>query len=206
MRTGHAPRSISASACLSQYVMSISRYIVVAMVRCSRACSRWPVRRASLPRPRWPGTGASSRGCYLSLARASSSGTRTQPRADVLVLDDAGGRGSGRHEASPGLGHGGEARPSPSWWTLADPVAGGHGSRGASVVVDPPPRYTYGVGRWRTQAAWLLPDAAAAACDWLGRDGHTFGHTESRSDCVLRRNHAEYRHAPVAQLDRASAF
>jgi len=33
------------SACSSQYVMPISRYIVVAVVRCSRACSRLPVRR-----------------------------------------------------------------------------------------------------------------------------------------------------------------
>ena len=36
---------ISASACSSQNRMSISRYIVVAVVRCSRACSRLPVRR-----------------------------------------------------------------------------------------------------------------------------------------------------------------
>jgi hypothetical protein len=37
--------AISASACSSQNCMSISRYIVVAVVRCSWACSRWPVRR-----------------------------------------------------------------------------------------------------------------------------------------------------------------
>jgi len=43
----------SASALSSQYVIPISRYIVVAMVRCSCACSRWPVRRESLPSPRW---------------------------------------------------------------------------------------------------------------------------------------------------------
>ena len=35
----------SASACSSQNRMSISRYIVVAVVRCSCACSRSPVRR-----------------------------------------------------------------------------------------------------------------------------------------------------------------
>ena len=40
---GHAPRC-SASACSSQNRMSISRYIVVAVARCSRASSRWPVR------------------------------------------------------------------------------------------------------------------------------------------------------------------
>jgi hypothetical protein len=33
-----------ASACSSQYVIPISRYIVVAVVRCSCACSRLPVR------------------------------------------------------------------------------------------------------------------------------------------------------------------
>jgi hypothetical protein len=48
---GHARRS-SASACSSQNRMSISWYIVAAVARCSRACSRWPVRRQSLPRPR----------------------------------------------------------------------------------------------------------------------------------------------------------
>jgi hypothetical protein len=36
---------LSASACSSQNRMSISRYILVAVVRCSRACSRSPVRR-----------------------------------------------------------------------------------------------------------------------------------------------------------------
>ena len=35
----------STSASSSQNCMSISRYIVVAMVRCSRACSSLPVRR-----------------------------------------------------------------------------------------------------------------------------------------------------------------
>ena len=35
----------SASACSSQNLMPISRYIVVAVVRCSCACSRLPVRR-----------------------------------------------------------------------------------------------------------------------------------------------------------------
>src|SRR6266852_1242828 len=49
----HANSPISASACSSQKRMSISRYIVDAVVRCSRACSRWPVRRWSLPRPAW---------------------------------------------------------------------------------------------------------------------------------------------------------
>ena len=43
--TAHANSFISASACSSQNVMSISRYIVVAVVRCSWACSRLPVRR-----------------------------------------------------------------------------------------------------------------------------------------------------------------
>jgi hypothetical protein len=42
---GHSTSLIAASACSSQNRMSISRYIVVAVVRCSRACSRWPVRR-----------------------------------------------------------------------------------------------------------------------------------------------------------------
>src|SRR5262249_35980751 len=46
-----SPSSFSAFS--NQYVMPISRHIVVAVVRCSRACSRWPVRRYSLPRPRW---------------------------------------------------------------------------------------------------------------------------------------------------------
>src|SRR5262245_51453909 len=35
---------ICACAFSSQYVMPISRYIVVAVVRCSCTCSRWPVR------------------------------------------------------------------------------------------------------------------------------------------------------------------
>jgi len=34
---------LSASACSSQYVIPISRYIVVAVVRCSCAYSRLPV-------------------------------------------------------------------------------------------------------------------------------------------------------------------
>src|SRR5262245_22848692 len=42
-----------ASVCSSQYVIPVARYIVVAVVRCSSACSRLPVRRESLPRPRW---------------------------------------------------------------------------------------------------------------------------------------------------------
>src|SRR5215467_13552210 len=41
----HARLCNSASACSSQKRMSISRYIVVAMVRCSCAWSRLPVRR-----------------------------------------------------------------------------------------------------------------------------------------------------------------
>ena len=40
----HASTLISASACSSQNRMSISRYIVVAVVRCSWACS--PLARA----------------------------------------------------------------------------------------------------------------------------------------------------------------
>ena len=44
---------ISTSAFSSQYVIPISRYIVVAVARCSWACSRLSVRRYSLPRPRW---------------------------------------------------------------------------------------------------------------------------------------------------------
>jgi hypothetical protein len=35
----------SASAFSNQHVIPISRYIVVAVVRCSSACSRLPVRR-----------------------------------------------------------------------------------------------------------------------------------------------------------------
>src|SRR5262249_32807678 len=49
----HANSLISACACSIQNRMSISRYIVVAVSRCSCACSRLPVRRYSLPRPRW---------------------------------------------------------------------------------------------------------------------------------------------------------
>jgi hypothetical protein len=41
----HATMLISASVCSSQKPMAISRYIVVAVVRCSWACSRLPVRR-----------------------------------------------------------------------------------------------------------------------------------------------------------------
>src|SRR6185436_2604925 len=44
---------VSVSACSSQNGMSISRYIVIAVVRCSCASCRLPVRRWSLPRPRW---------------------------------------------------------------------------------------------------------------------------------------------------------
>lgn len=39
-----------ASALCSQYVIPMSWYIDVAVVRCSRACSRLPVRRYSMPR------------------------------------------------------------------------------------------------------------------------------------------------------------
>jgi hypothetical protein len=35
---------VSASACSSQKRMSISRYTVAAMIRCSQACSRLPAR------------------------------------------------------------------------------------------------------------------------------------------------------------------
>ncbi len=41
---GYAPLS-SLSTCSSQKRMSMSRYIVVAVLRCSCACSRLPVRR-----------------------------------------------------------------------------------------------------------------------------------------------------------------
>ena len=41
----HSNSFISASACSSQKRISISRYIVIAVVRCSRACSRLPVSR-----------------------------------------------------------------------------------------------------------------------------------------------------------------
>jgi len=41
----YANSLISASACSSQNGISISRYIVVAAVRCSCACSRLPVRQ-----------------------------------------------------------------------------------------------------------------------------------------------------------------
>ena len=51
--TPHATSLISASTCSSQNRMSISRYSAVAVARCSCACSRVPVRRESLPRPRW---------------------------------------------------------------------------------------------------------------------------------------------------------
>jgi len=40
----HLSPAISASAFANQYVIPISRYIVVALVRCSRACSRLSVR------------------------------------------------------------------------------------------------------------------------------------------------------------------
>src|SRR5262249_50649407 len=50
---GMARACSSASACSSQYVIPISRYIVVAVVRCSCACSRLPLRREGVPRPRW---------------------------------------------------------------------------------------------------------------------------------------------------------
>ena len=43
----------STSACSSQKGIFISRYIVVAMSRCSCACLRAPVRRYSLARPWW---------------------------------------------------------------------------------------------------------------------------------------------------------
>jgi len=42
---GHARSLSSVSACSSQKRMSIWRYIVVAVVRCSCASCRWPVRR-----------------------------------------------------------------------------------------------------------------------------------------------------------------
>src|SRR5262245_47549243 len=42
---GAARRPSSASALSSQYVIPISRYIIVAVARCSCACSRLPVRR-----------------------------------------------------------------------------------------------------------------------------------------------------------------
>ena len=41
----HLSVPCAASACCNQNRMSISRYIVVAVVKCSRACSRLPVRR-----------------------------------------------------------------------------------------------------------------------------------------------------------------
>jgi hypothetical protein len=41
----HPASRVSAAAFSNQYVMPISRYIVVAVVRCSWACSRLSVRR-----------------------------------------------------------------------------------------------------------------------------------------------------------------
>jgi hypothetical protein len=41
--------SLAASACSSQYVIPISRYIAVAVVRCSCACSRLPPRATIAP-------------------------------------------------------------------------------------------------------------------------------------------------------------
>jgi hypothetical protein len=41
----HSVTELSASACSSQYVIPMLRYIVVALLRCSCACSRLPVRR-----------------------------------------------------------------------------------------------------------------------------------------------------------------
>jgi hypothetical protein len=52
-RAEHQPTAlISASACSSRNRMPIARYIVVAIGRCSWACSRFPVRLYNLPRPR----------------------------------------------------------------------------------------------------------------------------------------------------------
>src|SRR5262249_15928046 len=46
LRAAHQPSwAISVSACSSQYVIPISRYIVIAMVRCSCAWPRLLVRR-----------------------------------------------------------------------------------------------------------------------------------------------------------------
>ena len=46
LRVAHQPSwAISVSALSNQYGITISRYIVVALMRCSCACSRWPVRR-----------------------------------------------------------------------------------------------------------------------------------------------------------------
>jgi hypothetical protein len=53
LKTGQASPFISNSACSSQYVMPISRYIVVAVVRCSCASCGLPVRRESRPSARW---------------------------------------------------------------------------------------------------------------------------------------------------------
>jgi hypothetical protein len=54
LRTAHQHRPLSsASALSSQKLMSISRYIVAAVVRCSLALTESPVRRWSLPSPRW---------------------------------------------------------------------------------------------------------------------------------------------------------
>jgi hypothetical protein len=47
------PHGMPASAFSSQNVMPISRNMVIAIVRCSRACSCLPVRLQSLPRPSW---------------------------------------------------------------------------------------------------------------------------------------------------------
>ena len=41
------------SACGSQNVISMARYISMAVDSSARACSRWPVLAYSVPRPRW---------------------------------------------------------------------------------------------------------------------------------------------------------
>src|SRR5262249_38907597 len=43
----------AASVCGSQKIISIDRYISMAVDNSVRACSRWPVVAYSMPRPRW---------------------------------------------------------------------------------------------------------------------------------------------------------
>ena len=59
-RPGSLPPVAHASTCASaasvsgsQKVISISRYISIAVDSAVRACSRWPVAAYSVPRPRW---------------------------------------------------------------------------------------------------------------------------------------------------------
>jgi len=87
-------QSMPVSACSNQYAIPISRYIVVAVVRCSRACSRLPVRRYSLPRPRWQwAMTIESLSFYAALAR---------PRTEKDHLVNVGRSGLGPPQKNSG--------------------------------------------------------------------------------------------------------